>query len=225
MIYIMFEREVPRFLTTPPECSPSAQMCSSISWEQNGYYAAQFSFVILLKLSRRLLFSVRFVFVSTFNLQRGRAFVVGINNLSKFGCMCKGKAPADHVYQRRIWEELKRGLRVAWASQPVERVENLEYRNQMFGVCWVAVYCSVESIFLNHPLYIYIYIYIYICVCVCVCVYTRIIVIVLWRWVVLNRKEGTWNLCTCKMEWHCPMKVIKLGFSSHVLLDKKVDRH
>jgi hypothetical protein len=36
-----------------------------------------------LKLSRRLLCSVRFVFVSTFNLQRGRAFVVGITNLSK----------------------------------------------------------------------------------------------------------------------------------------------
>ena len=36
-----------------------------------------------LKLSRRLLYSVRFVFVSTFNLQQGRAFVVGITNLSK----------------------------------------------------------------------------------------------------------------------------------------------
>jgi len=34
-----------------------------------------FSFVSSLKLSRRLLCSVRFVFVSTFNLQRGRAFV------------------------------------------------------------------------------------------------------------------------------------------------------
>jgi len=30
---------------------------------------------------RRLLCSVRFVFVSTFNLQRGRSFVVGITNL------------------------------------------------------------------------------------------------------------------------------------------------
>jgi hypothetical protein len=30
-----------------------------------------------------VLCSVRFVFVSTFNLQRGRAFVVGITNMSK----------------------------------------------------------------------------------------------------------------------------------------------
>ena len=37
-----------------------------------------FAFVSSLKSSRRLLCSVRFVFVSTFNLQRGRAFVVGI---------------------------------------------------------------------------------------------------------------------------------------------------
>ena len=34
-------------------------------------------------MSRRLLCSVRFVFVSTFILQRGTAFVVGITNLSK----------------------------------------------------------------------------------------------------------------------------------------------
>jgi len=42
-----------------------------------------FALVISLKMSRRLLCSVRFVFVSTVNLQRGREFVVGITNLSK----------------------------------------------------------------------------------------------------------------------------------------------
>ena len=39
-----------------------------------------FVLVNSLKLCRRLLCSVRFVFVSTFNLKRGRAFVVGITN-------------------------------------------------------------------------------------------------------------------------------------------------
>ena len=42
-------------------------------------------------------------------------------------------------------------LSVAQASQPVERAENLEYRNQLCGVCWGAVYCSNEYIYLNHP--------------------------------------------------------------------------
>jgi len=42
-----------------------------------------FAFVSSLKLSRRLPCTVRFVFVSTFNLQRGRSFVVGITNLTK----------------------------------------------------------------------------------------------------------------------------------------------
>ena len=60
-----------------------------------------FGFVSSLKLSRRLLCSVRFVFISTFNLQRGRAFVVGITNLSKQAVCVKAKAPADQVYQRR----------------------------------------------------------------------------------------------------------------------------
>ena len=95
-----------------------------------------------LKLSRRLLYSVRFVFVSTFNLQRGTAFVVGNNNLRKQAVCVKVKAPADHVYHRRTWDELKRVLSVAPASQPVERAENLEYRNQLSGMCWGAVYCS-----------------------------------------------------------------------------------
>ena len=57
------------------------------------------------------------------------------------------------VYQRRTWDEYRRGLSVGHASQPVERAENLEYRNQLSGVCWGAVYCSIESIFLNHPVY------------------------------------------------------------------------
>jgi len=55
------------------------------------------------------------------------------------------------VYQKRTWNEFKRVLSVAHASQPVELAENLECRNQLSGVCWGAVYSSVESIFFNRP--------------------------------------------------------------------------
>ena len=79
-----------------------------------------FAFVSSLKLSRRLLCSVSFVFVSTFNLKRGRTFVVGITNLSKQSVCVKAKAPADHVYHRRTSDEFKTVLSVAHASQPVE---------------------------------------------------------------------------------------------------------
>ena len=45
MIYITFERGGPKFSNTTLERSPSARPCSSISWDQNGYYAVQtFSF-------------------------------------------------------------------------------------------------------------------------------------------------------------------------------------
>ena len=60
-----------------------------------------------------------------------------------------------YVYQSRMWEEFKRVLSVARKRQPVERAENLEYRNQLSGVCWGAVYFSIESIFLNHPVLLY----------------------------------------------------------------------
>ena len=58
------------------------------------------------------------------------------------------------MYQGRTWDEFKRVLSVAHASQPVEGAENLEYRNQLSGLCWGAVYCSIESIFFNHPVHI-----------------------------------------------------------------------
>jgi len=57
------------------------------------------------------------------------------------------------VYQRRTWDEFKRVLSVAHVRQPVERTEHLEYRNQLSGVCWGAVYSSIESIILNHLVY------------------------------------------------------------------------
>jgi hypothetical protein len=72
-----------------------------------------FALVNSLDLSRRLRCSVRFVFVSTLNLQRRRAFVLGIANFSIQAVSVKAKAPADRVYQRRTWHELKRVLSVA----------------------------------------------------------------------------------------------------------------
>ena len=105
-----------KFHISALERSPSKQPCSNVSWEQNGYYAAQvFAFVSSLKQSRRLPCSVRFVFVSTFNLQRGRTFVVGITNLSKYAVCVKAKAPAGHMYHR-TWDEFKRVLSVSHAK-------------------------------------------------------------------------------------------------------------
>jgi hypothetical protein len=102
-----------------------------------------FAFFRSLKLSLPLLYSVRFVFVSTFNLQLGRAFAVGITNLSKQAVCVKADAPADHVYQRRTWDEFKRVLSVAHAIQPVGRALNIhklhcEY-NQMYFTSYLSL--------------------------------------------------------------------------------------
>ena len=119
----------------PLERSPSAVQQRQLRAKWLLCNTRFFAFVSSLKLSRRLLYSVSFVFVSTFNIQRERAFVVGITYFSKQAVCVKAKASADHVYQRRTLDEFKRVLSVAHASQPVERAENLEYRNQLSGVC------------------------------------------------------------------------------------------
>jgi len=77
-----------------------------------------------------------------------KTFVVGITSLSKYAVCVKAKAPADHVYQRKTWDEFKRILSVAQASQPEERADNLEYRNQLSDVCWGAIYCSSTVIYI-----------------------------------------------------------------------------
>jgi len=84
MIYITFERGDPNFQTSLLGRSPNTavqQRQLRAKWLLCS--TRLFAFVSSLKLSRRLLCSVRFFFVSTFNLQRGRAFVVGITDLRK----------------------------------------------------------------------------------------------------------------------------------------------
>ena len=105
MIYITFERG-------GPKCSNTT--ARALAWRtavQQRQLRAKwlicstrffFAFVSSLKLSRRLLCSVRFVFVSTFNLQRGRAFVVGITSLSKEAVCVKAKAPAESIFLNLI---------------------------------------------------------------------------------------------------------------------------
>ena len=67
-----------------------------------------FAFVSSFKLSGQLPWSVRFVFVSTFSLQRGRAF-------EQIGCLCKGKSSgrprASEENVRRIQESFGRSPR------------------------------------------------------------------------------------------------------------------
>ena len=81
MIYITFERVGPKFSNT------TARALAQRTAVQQRQLRAKwllcrtrfFAFVSSLNLSRRLLCTVRFVFVSTFNLQRGRAFVFEIS--------------------------------------------------------------------------------------------------------------------------------------------------
>ena len=112
--YITFERGNPMFSHTITRalvyCTAVQQDLLRAKWLLCS--TRIFSFVSSLKLSRRLPCSVRFVFVSTFNLQRGRAFVVGITNLSN--CLCKGKSSG----RPRVSEENVRRIQESFECSP-----------------------------------------------------------------------------------------------------------
>ena len=157
------KEDVLYFQISQLESSPSAQPCSSVGWEQNGYYEAQ-NFLrswVPLKLISRLPCSVRFVFVSTFSLQRGKAFVVGITNLSKYAVCVKAKAPAGHMYQR-TWDEFnsfersprkstRRGSRELGIPQPTvwrvlrRRLLFKPHRLQLVQALWVHLFESPSN--------------------------------------------------------------------------------
>ena len=100
MIYITFKREGHKFrnITTRALVYWTAIQQRQLRAKWLLCSTGFFAFVSSLKLSRRLLCSVRFVFVSTFNLQRGRAFVVGITNFSKEALCVKAKAPRIYIF-------------------------------------------------------------------------------------------------------------------------------
>ena len=87
---IHLEEKILSFQPSSLEFSSSSQQCSSVSWVQNGYYAAQdfFAFVSSLKLSQRLLCSVRF------NIQppTRKSICRWNHQFEQIGCLCKGKS-------------------------------------------------------------------------------------------------------------------------------------
>jgi len=97
--------------------------------------------------SRELLYRVRFVSVSTFNISNEgrRTFVLWITNLSKYSCLCKGqKLPVPTTcIRRRTWDEFKTVLSVARCkSNPYSERRTWNTATSCLGVCWGAVYCS-----------------------------------------------------------------------------------
>ena len=158
MIYITFERENPKFSNIPDRvlgCSPNAQPYQQLQLRAKWLLCSTrfFAFVSSLKLSRRLLCSVRFVFVSTFKPPTRKSICRWNHQFEQIGCLCKGKSSGRPRVSEENVREFKRVLSVDHANQPVERAENLEYRNQLAGVCWGAVYSSIKSIFFNHPIF------------------------------------------------------------------------
>ena len=117
MIYITFVRGDPNFQVPSLECSPSAQPCSSIIWEQNGYYAAQdfFAFEFIKTESPT---AVQRAFRLRFNIQPPtRKNIYRWNHqFEQIGCLCKGKSSG----RPRVSEENVRRIQESFERSPRE---------------------------------------------------------------------------------------------------------
>jgi len=118
MIYIKFERGDPKvwnIIARVLERSPSAQPCSSVSWEQNGYYAAQ-EFCVREFIKTESATAVQRAFRLRFNIQPPtRKNICHWNHqFEQIGCLCKGKSSG----QPRVSEENVRRIQKSFERSP-----------------------------------------------------------------------------------------------------------
>jgi len=154
MVYITFEIEGPKFSITTARAR-LAHSHTAVSVECKMATMQHKIFCVREFIKTESTTAVQHAFRLRFNIQSPmrKSICRWKHQFEQIGFLCKGKSSGRHVCQGSTWDEFKRGLSVAHASQPVERAENLEFHNQLSGGCWGAVYSSIESIFLNHPVY------------------------------------------------------------------------
>jgi len=150
----------------PLERSSSAQSCSRISWDQNGYYAAQeFCFREFIKTES--VTAMQLTFRLRFNIQPPTRKSICIRNhqFEQIGCLCKGKCSG----QPRVSEENVRRIQESFKHSPRKSTRRasteLRIPQQLSGVCWGAFTVQLSPSFiitLCVCMYVYIYIYIYI---------------------------------------------------------------
>ena len=119
MIYIKFERGVSKFSITIDralERSPSSQPCSSVRWEQNGYYAAQDFFCFREFITIESATAVQRAFRLRFNIQPlTRKNICRWNHqFEQIGCLFKGKSSG----RPRVSEENVRRIQESFERSP-----------------------------------------------------------------------------------------------------------
>jgi len=99
------------------ERSPSVQPCSSVSWEQNSYYAAQdFFFCVREFIKTESATAVQRAFRLHFNMQppTRKSICRWNHQFEQIGCLCKGKSSG----RPRVSEENVRGIQESFERSP-----------------------------------------------------------------------------------------------------------
>jgi len=109
------KEEVINFQISPLERSPSAQPSSSVSWEQNGYYAAQ-DICVRELITTESTTAVQRAFRLRFNIQppTRKSIYRWNHQFEQIGCLCKGKS-SDRP---RVSEENVRQIQESFERSP-----------------------------------------------------------------------------------------------------------
>jgi len=115
MIYITFEKEDPNFQVPSLESSPSAQPRSSVSGEQNGYYATQ-DFCVSEFIKTESATAVQHAFRLRFNIQppMWKNICRWNHQFEQMGSLRKGKSSG----RPRVSEEKVRRIQESFERSP-----------------------------------------------------------------------------------------------------------
>jgi len=137
MIYIKFQREDPDFQTLEHYSARLANSRAAASFENKMATMQQKIFCVLEFIKTESATAVHRAFRLRFNSQppTRKSICRWNHQFEEISCLCKGKSSGQPSVSeenvRRIQENFERSPR----RQPAERVKNLEYRNQLSGVC------------------------------------------------------------------------------------------
>ena len=137
MIYVTFGRGGPKFSNTTARALALRRAAASVESKVATMQHKIFFFCVREFVKTESATAVQRAFRLRFNIQppTRKSICRWNHQFEQIGCLRKGKSSVLPRVSEENVRRIQESFEVAYASELVERAENLEYRNQLSGVC------------------------------------------------------------------------------------------